>query len=114
MSAILDQEPVVSSDTELFNEFLNHPAKSNRKVDDFKAYLKDKSPLSYKLVKGQDPMSLYLCFYDKNKEFHYHRIQVVDGKWKNVAIQTYDHLEDIVLAIMGVTSEEAHPYLNGP
>ena len=129
MSLAVDEKHT-NADYRIFKEFLNHPAKSSKSMEDAKRLLSQEGPFTYMLLDcGGTGSSLYLCFYDKQREFYAHFCQVVEngwkngtGKrlnetgieqsWKNRTHKIYSTLQELIQAVMGVKSGDETAFID--
>jgi len=127
MSSVLNQNNT-TSDNYLFKQALNHPAFSCKSMEDARRLLSEEHPFTYMILDGGQG-SIYICFYDKQQEFHAHYCQVIEKMWKNGtgrrwdetgvekcwkngAHKTYKHIDDLIVGVMGVKDRDETPFID--
>ena len=127
MSAVLEQEHSV------FNEIFEHPSLMCHSVESnllekARSLLFNTPAFTYMLLEAEVPHNLHLVFYNQDREFHSHYIQVSENNckngqgrrwnkkeaelvWKNGSDKSFNRLKDLIPFSMGVTPGIETPYI---
>lgn len=107
---------------------MNHIAFSCKSVEEARILLSESNPFTYMILNDRAE-SIYICFYDKQREFHAHYCRVIEkmwrngqgrrwdetgfeSVWKNSCDTTYKTVDDLVIGVMGVKDGDQTPFID--